>query len=75
MTATAIPHSRRDRPISLDEAMRRTGLGRSTIYRRESAGTLARPVSAGTASVRWRESAIDAWISSLPEVLGNRRLA
>ncbi len=40
----------------------RTGLSRSTLYDKMSAGTFPRPVSLGEKSVGWLESEIDNWI-------------
>jgi prophage regulatory protein len=62
---------RRDRLMRLDEVMKITALGRSTIYARASKGTFPRPVAAGAGSVRWRESAIDVWLNALPEALND----
>ena len=55
-----------DRLLSLPEVERKVSLGRSTIYRRIARGTFPRPVKLGEGCVRWRESAIDNWIVSLP---------
>lgn len=42
----------------------RTGLARSTIYRRIRGGTFPPPVSLGGDAVGWVESEIDAWIAA-----------
>jgi prophage regulatory protein len=41
------------------------GLSRASIYRLIKAGKFPRPVSIGTGSVRWKQSDIIAWQSSL----------
>lgn len=40
----------------------RTGLSRSSIYVFMKAGSFPRPISLGSRSVGWLDSAIDAWI-------------
>lgn len=51
----------------IDRFMRRkdveaaTGLARSTIYERMSAGTFPKPVPIGARAVAWRESDVAAW--------------
>ena len=56
-----------DRLLRIDQVQERTALGRSTIYRRIAAGAFPRPCSLGPGAIRWRESAIDRWIRTLPE--------
>ena len=41
----------------------RTGLSRSTLYERMSAGAFPRPVRLGEKSVGWLESEVDKWIT------------
>jgi len=41
----------------------RTGLSRSTIYLRVSAGSFPRPVSLGARAVGWLEAEVEGWIS------------
>lgn len=45
----------------------RTGLSRSTIYLRVSAGSFPRPVSLGARAVGWLESEVETWLSSVIE--------
>ena len=40
-----------------------TGLAKSTIYDRITAGTFPKPVKIGDRAVAWRQSDIDAWQS------------
>lgn len=54
-----------DRLLRLRDVIDKTGLGKSTLYRKIAAGEFPRQVSVGGASVRWRESAVNAWIGSL----------
>jgi prophage regulatory protein len=42
----------------------RTGLSRSSIYKKMSDGTFPRQISLGLRSVGWLESDIDDWIAS-----------
>jgi prophage regulatory protein len=55
---------RRDSLVRLAEVKARTGLSRTTIYRRMDAGTFppSKPISAGL--VAWYESDIDAWVEN-----------
>ena len=46
------------------EVERRTGLSRSTIYKKMREGTFPRPVKVGSRGVRWLERDITAWIQS-----------
>jgi prophage regulatory protein len=39
-----------------------TGLSRSEVYRRASAGEFPRPVSLGERQSRWREREVQTWI-------------
>ena len=45
----------------------RTGLSRSTIYQRVSAGTFPKPVNLGARAVGWLESEIDEYLAALIE--------
>lgn len=56
-----------DKLLRLREVMARTGLGKSTIYRKIAGGTFPKPVGVGVKSVRWRETDIGAWMESLTE--------
>jgi prophage regulatory protein len=54
-----------DKLLRLRDVMDRTGLGRSTIYRKIGAAAFPQPVSVGGASVRWRESDVRQWMAAL----------
>lgn len=55
-----------ERLLRLDEVKSKTGLGRSTIYRRISEGRFPGGYSLGEGCVRWKESEINEWIGRLP---------
>ena len=52
--------------LTRPEVERRTGLSRSTIYRKMSEGTFPVSLKVSERTVRWRESHIRAWIDSCP---------
>jgi prophage regulatory protein len=49
--------------IRLPQVKTRTGLSRSTIYKRISEGSFPRQVSLGDKAVGWIEQEIDDWIA------------
>ncbi|QHL91992.1 AlpA family phage regulatory protein [Sphingomonas changnyeongensis] len=55
--------SRPETLLRLPEVMARTGLSRSTIYAKISAGTFPRQIPVSKTMVVWRESDICAWIA------------
>ena len=55
------------------EVERRTGLSRSTIYRKMSDGTFPVPLKVSERAVRWRESEIRAYVDSRPRSMGIRQ--
>ena len=56
----------RDRLLRRREVEEITGLSRSSIYRLMREGQFPRPVKAGPAAVRWKESDITDWLDSRP---------
>ena len=60
-----------DRLIRLREVVARTGLSRSTIYRKMRDGSFPEAVKAGDRAVRWRESEIEAWLAARPRATGD----
>lgn len=51
-----------DRILRLNKVLDRTGLSRSTLYRKVQAGTFPRQVRIAARCAGWRESAVNAWI-------------
>lgn len=62
-STTEITQSPR-RLLRLKQVLDRTGLPKSTMYSRISAGTFPKQVPVGS-SVRWLESEVEAWIQAL----------
>lgn len=56
---------RKERLLRLKEVIERTGIGRSTVYRKIEAGEFPEAYKLGSFAVRWKESEIDAWIAAL----------
>ena len=52
------------------EVERRTGLSRSTLYRKMRDGTFPVPLKVSERAVRWRESEIRAYVDSRPRSYG-----
>lgn len=52
-----------DRIIRLNAVLARTGLSRSTLYRKISEGTFPRQVKISVHSAGWHESAVGRWIA------------
>lgn len=48
--------------LRLPDVKARTGLSRSSIYSRISAGTFVAPIKIGPRSVGWLEREVEAWI-------------
>lgn len=55
---------RRDNLLRLSEVKARTGLSRTTIYRKIGAGTFPRSHQISDGLVAWYESDIDAWVAN-----------
>lgn len=51
-----------DRFLRINAVLDRTGLSRSTMYRKMQNGTFPRNVQISTRCAGWRESAIEAWL-------------
>lgn len=54
------------RLLRVDEVTDRTGLSRTTIWRKERAGEFPTRVKIGENSVAWREEEVEEWIDSRP---------
>ncbi|MCO5059812.1 MAG: AlpA family phage regulatory protein [Rhizobiaceae bacterium] len=52
-----------DRIVRLDTVRFRTGMSRSTIYRKIAEGTFPAQLKISTNGAGWRESDIDRWVS------------
>jgi prophage regulatory protein len=51
-----------DRILRIKTVLDRTGLSRSTMYRKMQKGTFPRNIKISTRCAGWRESAVDAWL-------------
>lgn len=51
-----------DRILRLNAVLDRTGLSRSTLYRKMEDGTFPRSFKISTRCAGWRESAVEAWM-------------
>jgi prophage regulatory protein len=51
-----------DRILRLNAVLNRTGLSRSTLYRKMQAGTFPRNIRIAARCAGWRESAINDWL-------------
>ncbi len=56
-----------DKMLRPPEVMERTGLSRTTLWRRVRAGTFPAPVELGENSIGWPSSAITAWLENRPQ--------
>lgn len=54
--------------LRLTDVKARSGLGRSTIYRRIREGTFPPPVRLGARAVGWVESEVEDWLTSRIEI-------
>lgn len=51
-----------DRILRLKTVLERTGLSRSTMYRKMQSGTFPKNIQISTRCTGWRESAVNEWI-------------
>jgi len=51
-----------DRILRLNAVLDRTGLSRSTLYRKMQAGTFPKNVKISERSAGWRQSAVEEWM-------------
>ncbi len=54
-----------DRILRIRTVLERTGLSRSTLYRRIEQGNFPKQIRISERCVGWRESAVEAWTRSL----------
>ena len=64
-----------DRLLRRVEVEERTGLARTTIYRKMRAGTFPLPLKISERAVRWRLSDVHEYIESRPLATGETRAA
>jgi len=62
MQDNAMPTNTPDRILRLNAVLDRTGLSRSTLYRKVQTGTFPKQVRIATRCTGWRESAINDWM-------------
>jgi prophage regulatory protein len=60
-----------DRFIRLPAVLYRTGLSRSTIYRKIAEGTFPMQTKVGVHATGWSEAEIDRWVSNPPAYRSN----
>ena len=53
-----------DRILRLKSVIERTGLSRSTLYRKVQARTFPKPLKISERCVGWRESELEAWLEN-----------
>jgi prophage regulatory protein len=58
------------RILRLRSVLERTGLSRSTLYRKIDQGTFPRQIQISTRCTGWRESAVEAWLRN-PTIFAN----
>jgi prophage regulatory protein len=51
-----------DRMLRLPEVLKRTGLSRTTLYRKVDAGTFPPQIKISTRCAAWRQSAVEDWV-------------
>ena len=55
---------RSERILRISTVLERTGLSRSTLYRRIESGTFPRQIKIAERCAGWRESAINEWLKN-----------
>lgn len=59
-----MPTESPDRILRINTVLERTGLSRSTLYRKIQDGTFPKQVRIATRCAGWRESAVNAWLKN-----------
>ena len=62
--------SNSNRLLRREEVEKRTGLARTTIYRKMREGSFPEPLQVGARAVRWPASEIEAWLAERPRASG-----
>ena len=60
-----------DELLRRTEVERRTGLGRSSLYRAMRDGSFPAPFRVGPSSVRWSRREVEAWVAGLERSHGD----
>lgn len=55
---------RPERILRLNKVLERTGLSRSTLYRKMQAGSFPKQLKIAARCAGWRESDVDAWLQN-----------
>ena len=63
-----------DHIIRMRTVLDRTGLSRSTLYRKMAEGSFPRSVKLGEHSAGWHESAVNEWIRNPTDYVADERL-
>jgi prophage regulatory protein len=58
-----MPDRSKDSLVRLPEVKGRTGMSRTTIYRKMASGAFPKPIQISSAMVAWYQSDLDAWIA------------
>lgn len=53
-----------DRILRINAVLDRTGLSRSTLYRKIESGSFPKQIAISTRCAGWRESDVDAWMKN-----------
>lgn len=61
-----------ERILRLKGVLERTGLSRSTLYRKVQARTFPKPLKISERCIGWRESDVESWLRSLALHAGER---
>jgi len=59
-----------DRLLRRSQVEARTGLSRSSLYRKMRDGSFPEPLKISARAVRWPESEVAAWLASRPRATG-----
>ena len=58
-----------------EQVEERTGLARTTIYRKMREGSFPEPIQVGVRAVRWPASEFETWLAGRPRATGEPRAA
>jgi prophage regulatory protein len=61
-----------ERILRLKSVLERTGLSRSTVYRKVQSRTFPKPLKISERCIGWRESDVESWLRSLVLNAGTR---